>query len=820
MTVVGDGSGLTKTGGATTATWDAFARSLVSIGTGNPSWDEEGESPLGKVRGSVWFKPGNDDKDLRVVLTDEVGLKSCISGTSLIAGEHYAIWLKADAVASNPTMDQDGKIFIFEPNALPTGVDCGAWKIRSGTSPVLSDFRIDVDGDEVRFVRSGVVFYTAKRTGTKPLWTKIELFDKDTSTNGSALEACWIHSSTDLDADGMADGWEMDSITSTPAALWTDLTNFSPAADTLDSDGTSNLREYAAQSLPNSNTSGKSVAVIWGSAGMPYGSVLGDKKIQGDGAVWFKPATTTTPANEKKFAIGLNSDIKAGTTSVPVNSAQDLRYGVRLTPVSTADSEIKGSIEVITAGTSAATVLAGPYFYNADSEVGIVRLSGIVTIWLNGVPIYTYDDEEGSSLFVDGYVDGPATTTLESLAVAPPYSECKVITGDNDTDDLPDAWEIANGGIGLFSNAPNADRDQDGLLDVEEFHHGTSPATFTSSSEAGVYARKVNWTRFRDTTVSGDKGGLSSATAAGDAQGSIAIHEDGILAFKLGQNTKKIVLGLGKVNASYAETDILYGFSAEANGTLKLRLPDGSTLSGIWRYHNQTWFRLEVTESEVRYVKDNVVIHTEPRESGEPLWCDVSFSANTTASQAVISEAWLYSKSDTDADVLPDSWEISNHVGSPDWPGASLKAALEAYTPGSDTDTANADGASQGQEWALGTDANNASRGGRNAVNWSISGENDSLNVAAVTTDAVSNQRLLADGCLWFTPGKQAGTTYIGLNSGNAAVSRADIDYAVQVTTSSVSGGYQTVKAWAVLGSSTAAENVYKQGQLPGCLVG
>ena len=64
-----------------------------------------------------------------------------------------------------------------------------------------------------------------------------------------------------------------------------------------------------------------------------------------------------------------------------------------------------------------------------------------------------------------------ATNAASWLAAPPtPGASLPPELADNDTDGLPDGWEAAND-----LNDPNADADQDGLTNHEEFLAGTDP---------------------------------------------------------------------------------------------------------------------------------------------------------------------------------------------------------------------------------------------------------------------------------------------------------------------------------------------------------
>lgn len=80
-----------------------------------------------------------------------------------------------------------------------------------------------------------------------------------------------------------------------------------------------------------------------------------------------------------------------------------------------------------------------------------------------------------------------AVLTLVSTNVIPPLSATNVISGDLDQDGLPDYWEQRYTDLSLpqpgdsrsWALSPESDNDHDGVLNWDEYHHGTDPTDAT-----------------------------------------------------------------------------------------------------------------------------------------------------------------------------------------------------------------------------------------------------------------------------------------------------------------------------------------------------
>lgn len=846
-------SGLRKT---SANGWNASARSTVAIGTGNKAWDEDSDGkPV--VKGSVIFEVSRLDKDVKFGLTSALNLGG--------SGETHEFYLVKDGAL---------KILDKDATGVVTTTDFGGYSNVMSWEPLR--LRVDVEGNKIHYFRDGVRVYTVTRSSSEPLWAKAELFHLDASGDNS-LGNCYIYSSTDEDADGMADAWEGGNITDMPDresaadSYWTKLDAFKPAGDG-DGDSTLHYQEFASRTNPASSISGKAEPVAWTSTTV----VNGTKKVNGNGAVWFKASQTV--ANQKDFAIGFSRESAANTLA-------DVQFALRWVPV--ASSGGKGTVSVYSkSGTALATLGRFPM----TTEMGLVRSGGVVTVWMDGAPVYAFANEESAPVFVDGYV---ASSTLQALA-AKPYEAVNIVTGDSDGDGLPDEWELANGGLALASDgstpAPGKDTDGDGRSDIDEYRQGTAPAEDKDNYNLALsYATPVQWTRvagpatsldlslavgavdkaanqskvivttasariFRvgDTVTMAFSGaadtgafvsgtfkvteattttfsyvdGLTHATvksntvvvplsvitpgkiysvvaAASDAQSTIPLETEGSFSFRPGQSNERFVVGLTEDNVTATEADILYGFSPEANGTLKLRQPGATPLlTGSWNYTSDSWLRLDVDEKEVRYLKDGYVIHRVERVApSKPLWVDAWFTAGATTGPIVLAEAWLYSKADSDADGLPDGkeprWEVANLA--PD-ASKSLMTRLREYSPTADSDlqpsNATLDGSSNRSEFVTGTNASDRLRGKAIPVTWSPAqspvlpqGGLAATLTTAWTVDAVSEQSLIQDGSVWFRFG-DASEKALGLTVADTGKALTDIDYGVKLLTNGEAWAY------------------------------
>ena len=103
-----------------------------------------------------------------------------------------------------------------------------------------------------------------------------------------------------------------------------------------------------------------------------------------------------------------------------------------------------------------------------------------VTVWRDSNQNGSLDDwEEFGSL--SGIVVPPSQTGVDISMTAP----------DNDTDGMPDWWEYEYFGD-TTNELPSADWDSDGLTNLDEYQHGSSPLTSDSDSDGIPDAIEAN----------------------------------------------------------------------------------------------------------------------------------------------------------------------------------------------------------------------------------------------------------------------------------------------------------------------------------------
>ena len=486
---------------------------------------------------------------------------------------------------------------------------------------------------------------------------------------------------------------------------------------------------------------------------------------------------------------------------------------------------------------------------------GVMRKGDALSVWEKPstpdkapVELYTFSVKSTSTLRVDTKFDALDSIGNEVVAAGLCFG-----AGDADGDEMKDSWELAqNDGSTIddflpsdpgLTNPGTWDFDGDGVSNLDEYLHGTD----STVNGASTYSSQVSWVRLRGPSAAAlpipNQGGISLAPYQAsftantqDAQSHIPLQEaGGSLAFKFRDNKGTMTVGLGERNRSATAADIDYQIDVTAE-TYNVRINLNDVLGApvkTGKYDSSSWFRLVADKDNIKFYKDDELLHTEPRKTKKTLWVDVAIGAASSA----LEKCYLYSTADLDADGLVDTWERGIDGLS------DQNASLANFVP-KDSNDGSSDASSNAQEFAMGTKAGAATSdiskiGGINFgklrdVTWTflqtglISSSGSSTNLCPLTkvgvtstvpaaASAVSNEVIKGDGAIWFQfksfapdPGKalRVGLRRSQLPNGSAVL---DDDVSTQLSYSIALDTLGFVKAY----SGDAAEDGGFLGVLP-----
>ncbi|TLD71655.1 hypothetical protein FEM03_05820 [Phragmitibacter flavus] len=615
-------------------------------------------------------------------------------------------------------------------------------------------FSIQRIGVLVRFYKNGEPIYSSLNPSIGKLY--INAFARSL---GSILQAARYKGAVnpDLDNDGMEDVWELALVNSDLSDEITDIELFAPSAD-YDNDGSTNLQEYIdktdaadpfSKSLPvvwtskvntTSNDSTGALSKTSGSNNTYDADAIGTLKLIGDGKVTFR--------------VKPGSHLLVGFNIVNTNrDYSDLNYAWH--------PKSDGTLQIYEGSTAVGTYGS----WNANTVFTIQRVGDTISYWKDDVHVHTSTAKNFQTIIVDTafYTSGSEV------------AECRYVTGDNDGDEMLDAWEASYLGLNatpldVLGFLPTSDPDSDGSSNLQEFQDGTLPLNALSKMEPVV------WINHRNTQNVGTNGGLRKSAGSGawdaDAMSSKRIIGDGAIECVFGQTNASFVVGLTPANDNASTTDIEYALHAASSGIAYV-YENGNNVINVGPYTATSKFRIERVDEVVKFYLDKRLVFTSPKKTAVPLRVDCSLiSVNTTILQC------RYSTGDADNDGLADEWELAQ------LPVGSGYDDVVAYLPSTDAD---GDGRSDLEEFLDGSDPANALSKVETIV-WSshvntssqgiegglmkTSGANNTYNA-----DAISVKKIIGDGRVTFKA--SAGSHFLlGFNVLNTNQGYQDIDYA------------------------------------------
>lgn len=300
------------------------------------------------------------------------------------------------------------------------------------------------------------------------------------------------------------------------------------------------------------------------------------------------------------------------------------------------------------------------------------------------------------------------------------------------------------------------------------------------------------WAPDAEVVVSGSSGGLikqAGSNTAWDCDAvSSGVHRlvgDGSVSFQVAANSG-LAVGLSLINGGEGYQDIDYGIVVRDDNTAVV--VHGATVgASLGSYSPNTIFKITRVGSQITFIKEDGILGSVSINSNTPsfglVMADSSFlRLNATAGSQLI-QAYM-DNGDSDADGMPDSWELTQF---PPYESQNINA----FTPGGDAD---ADGVSNIKEFEDGSNPWDALSKFQTVV-WqnhvgtqNLGGSEGGLAKTGATAgwnaDAESSQTIIGDGKISFqiTSGSYVA---VGLTVSNDDRKNTDLDYGVQVTSSS-----------------------------------
>ncbi len=466
----------------------------------------------------------------------------------------------------------------------------------------------------------------------------------------------------DLDKDGMPDAWETQNLP--PNAGWTDLQNFLPTSQPLnaasdpDSDGVSNLQEFLDGTNPNSALSYLS-PVSWtalpSNTELVAGGLGGIKKKSGIASGWTAGGISTQKILEDgqlTFKAPSGSSLAVGLGDLDAGQAQaDLDFAFILASNNTATIKRPEYTTNLAVGE-----------YTSDTVFCLQRIAGRVQFLKDGV-VYATSDRMASS--------GRLQADCSLNTVNAQITECRIYTGDLDSDNLPDSWELnylpSNAALShLTAFAPGLDipanssnsmpgEDSDGRTIYQEWLDGTNPTSALSVTTP------VPWLILTPSTIRLETvpvtrwikyAGGTLWTNAEIAHAAARLPHSGRVNFRL-QSASSMAVGLTDVDGDRSRSDLEFAISVDSTGNAFV-FESNIQRAALGSYTSNTNFSLQRLGRTISYLKDGIVYYTSAVPATAPLIINSSFN---TVNSALLSAT--ITSGDLDGDELPDFWEIA-----------------------------------------------------------------------------------------------------------------------------------------------------------------
>lgn len=652
----------------------------------------------------------------------------------------------------------------------------------SPTGPLPVKLSITRTGSQIRYWKDDTLLATSTKTSSGTLIA-------DCSIRVGTLSSCTINTG-DLDRDDMPDAWEKQNLP--PNSGWTDLQNFQPTSQPLnptsdpDADGLSNRQEFLDGTNPNSALSYLS-PVSWTAlptnTELVAGGLGGIKKKAGVAAGWTAGGISTQKILEdgqlsfrapagSNLAVGL-SDIDAGQTQA------DLDFAF-----------ILASNNTVTIKRPEYTTNLAIGEYNSDTVFCLQRIAGRVQFLKDGV-VYATSDRMASS--------GPLQADCSLNAINAQITECRIYTGNLDSDTLPDSWELnylpSNATLShLTAFAPGLDipanpsdslpgEDSDGRTIYQEWLDGTNPASALSVTTP------VPWLILTPSTIRYETipaprwikyAGGTLWTNAEIAHATTPLPHSGRINFRI-QSASSMAVGLTYNDGDRSRADLEFAISVDSTGNASV-FESNNLRADLGTYTSNTTFSIQRLGGTVSYLKDGIVYHTSAVPATAPLIVNTSFN---TVNSALLSAN--ITSGDLDGDGLPDAWEIAlrQRQNLPTGSIAALNSTLPNGTPGSPGDP-DSDTFTNLQEFRFGTDPLQGvikpmPISWKDLVNTSPQGNSGGLKknpgiTGTFNADATSEIALPGDGRWNFTAAPNA--LAFGLTYANNSRAETDLEYA------------------------------------------